>query len=145
MYNSAQYVVENLATEAREILARPLPVPSGQNLLRLRYELTDMLKDAQDLAEIDEDAANYQIFFTLRGTLGAYYTLQGRRSPKPKHLMRDLHAHSPEIELLVRAATSSGITAQERCARLARLVDRVLEPVGGQLTEWQSEREETGS
>jgi hypothetical protein len=134
-------IMQTLASEAKEILSKPRPVPSGQDLLRLRYDLTDMLKDAQDLAETDEEAANYQVFFALRGTLSAYYRLQGRRFPKPKHLMRDLQGHSPEIELLVRAVAASGISAEERCACLGRLVERVLEPAGGLLTVWQTEPE----
>jgi hypothetical protein len=134
-------IMQTLAAEAKQLYEQPTPELTPQALLLLRYGLTDMLKDAQDLAETDPEAAAYQISLTLQAVLDAYYKLQRRWQPKPKHLLRDLHAHSPEIERRVRVILSAEGIPHERCERLAELVDTVLSPVGGTVHEWQTSPE----
>ncbi|MEW5867054.1 MAG: hypothetical protein AB1774_09395 [Bacillota bacterium] len=131
-------VMATLVKEAREVWEQPRPALPPDALPLLRYIPTDVLKDAQDLAETDEVAANYLIFMTLQATLDAYYKIQRRWPVKPKHLLRDLHGHAPDIEQAVRQILSGEGSAEERCVLLSRLVEQVLEPVGGLLGEWES-------
>lgn len=131
-------VIASLVSEARAVREQPRPEVRPEDVPLPRYQPTDLLKDAQDLAGIDEAAAKYLIFVTLQATMDAYYRIARRWPPKPKHLLRDLHAHAPELEQAVRRVLSCDGPAADRCAALAALVEDVLRPVGGLLGEWES-------
>ncbi len=136
-------LMEQLVAEATEALKQPPPAVPSEEMPRLRYGLTDSLKDAFDLAEIgDEAAANYLVFFTLQRTIEAHYRLNRRWPVKAKYLLDDLAEHAPGIEPLTRRLLHSEGTVHERCAVLEELVECVLAPVGGTITEWETTRQE---
>jgi hypothetical protein len=108
----------------------------------LRYGCVDLLKDAQDLLTVDEDAAEWVMFAALQSALNAYYHIQRRWSAKPKYQLSDLEQHAPDLAQLVRCILSSQSSIQERCLILSQFIDRVLEPIGGRLQEWRSTPDE---
>jgi len=133
-----QGLMAMLVQEARQVQAQPRPAVSSEDLPRLRYNLTDLLNDAQDLAEVDEVAATYLIFLSLEAALDTYYRLQRRWLPKPKYLLRDLREHSPEIEQVVSRILANHTSIAGRTASLTVLVERVLEPVGELIGAWET-------
>jgi hypothetical protein len=126
----ADGVMAALVHEAKQIWQQPRPEVRPEALSLLRYVPTDLLKDAQDLAEIDETAADYLLHLTLQATLDAYYKLQRRWAIKPKHQLRDLAQHDPALAQQVRSILSDKRSVHQRCHLLAELVEQVLAPSG---------------
>jgi hypothetical protein len=134
----ADGMMATLVQEAKQLWQQPRPEVRPEALSLLRYVPTDLLKDAQDLAESDEAAADYLIHLTLQATLDAYYKLQRRWAVKPKHQLRDLAQHDPALAQQVRSILAGSSSVPQRCQLLAELTEQVLAPVGGLLGEWQS-------
>jgi hypothetical protein len=133
-------LVKQLVQEAQDIWQQPRPpVTPGSSLhFSLRYSCVDLLKDAQDLLTVDENAAEWVMFATLQSALNAYYHIQRRWSVKPKYQLSDLEQHAPDLAQLVRCILSRQSSIEERCLILSRFIDQVLEPIGGRLQEWRS-------
>lgn len=133
-------LIAELVGLAKQIWQGHRPVVAEKDQALLRYGPTDMLKDAQDLAESDPEIAIYQIVLTLQTTLDVYYKLQRHWSVKSKHLFLELGKVAPEIEKQARTILAGNLSAVERCEHLEKLVAHVLHPIGGLLGEWESER-----
>ncbi len=129
-------VMAYLVQQAQYIWQQPRPAIPTKQVPKLRHTPIAQLKHAQDLLEVDEVAATVVMYNTLEFILDVYYKLQRRWTVQPKHQLRDLHEHAPEIESLVRCVLSSNISVKQRCVHLSQLVDQVLEPLGGPLEEW---------
>lgn len=139
-----QGVIAYLIQQAQYIWQQPRPAIPTQQLFKLRRVSVAQLKDAQNLLEVDEKAANYSMFSTLASVLEVYYKLQRRWTVQPKYQLHDLQKHAPEIESLVRCILSNDISAQQRYAYLSQLVDQVLQPLNGLLEEWKTAPEPIG-
>jgi hypothetical protein len=133
-------LMKQLVHEAQSIWQRPRPAmaPGTYEHFSLRHTCVDLLKDAQDLLEVDEDAAEWVMFAALQSTLNAYYQIQRRWPIRPKYQLSDLAQHAPDLALLVRRILSSQSSIQERYMALESFIDQVLEPIGGRLGEWRS-------
>jgi hypothetical protein len=133
-------LMKQLVHEAQSTWQRPRPAvaPGTYRHFSLRYTCVDLLKDAQDLLEVDEDAAEWVMFAALQSALNAYYHIQRRWPVKPKYQLSDLEQHAPDLALLVRRMLSGKSSIQERYMALESLIDQVLEPIGGRLGEWRS-------
>lgn len=138
----AEGIVGQLVQEAQQIWDQPRPTIDPRIADSLRYTLVELLKDAQDLLDVDEEAAfGIMIASALRAALDVYYRVQRRWPAAPKAQLHDLEQHDPEIGRLVRQVLSCKFPIHERCAALSTFIDRVLEPLGGRLTEWQTPKE----
>jgi predicted nucleotidyltransferase len=135
-------IVAQLVQEAQQIWNQPRPAIDPRISDSLLYAPVELLKDAQDLLAVDEEAAfGVMVAAALRAALDVYYRVQ-RRWPAPsKELLHDLEQHDPEMGRLVRQVLSCKFSIHERCAALSTFIDRVLEPLGGRLTEWQTPKE----
>lgn len=133
-------LVKHLVQEAQGIWQHPRPaVPYGTYAyFSLRYTCVDLLKDAQDLLEVDKDAAGWVLFTALQSTLNAYYRIQRRWSVKPKYLLNNLEQRAPALAQLVRYILDGSAPLETRITVLESLIDQVLEPIGGRLQEWRS-------
>lgn len=133
-------LISQLVQEAQDIWRHPRPavVPGTYAYFALRYTCVDLLKDAQDLLEVDEDAAEWTMFAALQSALNAYNHIQRRWSVKPKYQLSDLEHHASDLARLVRCILAGSASIQERYMALESLIDRVLEPIGGRLQEWRS-------
>ena len=134
-------VVKRLVDEARGVAELPRPIPLGDELLQLRYMVTDTTKDAYDLLEADDDGFDLAVHNALDWTLGAYYQLTGRRRPKPKYVMRDLRDREPMLAEVVQRIVDTRIPRHERFERLDALGREVLEQVGGPIVDAETTRE----
>ena len=132
--------VAALVKDARRHAEQPLPPVSEDQIDRLRYVPTDLLKDAQDLCDVDEEAASWLVFKTLQAALEVHYRLHRRPSVKGKDLLEDLRQYAPDLEPRVRRLLSTRATVRSRCFWLTELVKDILEPLGGLLREWESPR-----
>ena len=130
-------VVNELVQEAQQIWSCPRPAVDPHVCDFLRYTPVELLKDAQDLLDVDEEAALYVIGAALRSALDVYYRLQRRWPVALKNQVQDLEQYASDIGRLVRRSLN-GPSVQERCASLSALIDQVLEPIGGRLQEWNS-------
>ena len=146
--HDSEGVVAELVTEAQSVYERGPAVADEHDVQRLRIMCTELLHDALDLGETDAAAANYVVSLTLQAAMEACYRINRRWPVKPKHVLRDLHEHAPDVEAMVRAVLARESPLDERrapldarCARLARFVEHALAPVGGTITEWETERQ----
>ncbi|MDI3298072.1 MAG: hypothetical protein QJR08_02765 [Bacillota bacterium] len=137
-------VVLALVQEARARLDQPPPPLSPAALARLRYALTDTLKDVQDLLRTDPEAAAYLMGVALDQAVEAHYRISRHWLPKPKYRIRQMRLWDCEAAEAVSACLRPGAAPGERLAALERLVDGVLAPAGGRLDFLVSEREPAG-
>jgi len=133
-------VMQQLVEEAQCIWQRGRPgvVPETYAHYFMRYACVDLLKDAQDLLDLDEAAAVWAMYTALQSALTAHYQIQRRWPVKPKYQLSDLEQHAPDLALLVRRVLNGQSCIHERFAALESLVDGVLAPAGGRLHEWRS-------
>lgn len=134
-------VVSQLQSEALALSGQARPIPLGDDLEFLRYIVTDTVKDAYDLVVAGDADVEIAIADALDHTLDAYYKLSGRRSPKPKYVMRDLAQREPALADVVRFIASSSNDANARWERLDALADEVLSHVGGKVVASETSRE----
>lgn len=135
-----QGLIAELVAEARQIAERP-PAPP-EDTYHVRYRPSDALRDAEDLAEVDAQAASLQISVALRETLEAMFRLEGRRPPKPKFLLQEVAEHSPDIAADARSVLDGDRSLEARIGLLRALTDRILAPVGGVLVEGETKPEQ---
>lgn len=136
-------VIGQLAQEAQHIWHSPRPavVAGTYEHFYLRYAPVELLKDAQDLLGVDEEAALYVIFTAFQSALNTYYRIQRRWEVSPKDQLSDLVQHAPELAHLVKRILTGNLPLQERCETLSTLIDQILEPMGGRPGEWSSPQE----
>jgi predicted nucleotidyltransferase len=137
-----QGLIAELVAEARQIAERP-PAPP-EDTYHVRYRPSDALRDAEDLAEVDAQAASLQLSVALRATLEAMFRLEGRRPPKAKYLLQEVAEHSPDIAADARIILDGSHSLNERIALLRAITDRILAPVGGVLVEGETKPEHLG-
>jgi sodium-dependent phosphate cotransporter len=133
--------IANLVGEAKAVAELPRPIPLGDDLERLRYMVTDTLKDAYDLLDADDDGFDVAQYNALDWTLDAYYKLSGRRRPKPKYVMRDIREREPALGDVVRRIFDSTASRRERWERLDALGREVLQHVGGPIVTSQTTKQ----
>ena len=136
-------IIKELVQEAQYVWqqGRPEIAEDTYEHSHLRYTCVDLLKDAQDLLDVDAEAAQLVMFAALQSALEAYYRLQRRWPVKPKYQLDDLELHAPDVAQQVRRILTDHLPLRERYITLSALIDQVLEPVGGRLREWSSPRQ----
>lgn len=134
-------VVQQLVQEAQHIWQQPRPAVNPAMYDRLRYVPLDLLKDAQDLLDVDEEAAIMVMMAALHVALDAYYKIHRLWPVPPKKQLQDIEAHNQELGQLIRSTLSYRLTIHERYNVLSAFIDRVLEPIGGRMNEWYTPRE----
>ena len=134
-------VVADLQQQAQSIASQLRPIPLGDDLYRLRYMVTDTLKDAYDLVERGDRGVDLALHNALQWTLDAYYKLSGRRIPKPKYVMHDLQKREPALADVVDVIVSGAEPPRFRWERLDALADEVLQHVGGKVVRGETSRQ----
>lgn len=134
-------VMAGLVEEARSVHETPRPIPLGDDLERLRYMVTDTVKDAYDLVVAGVEGFDLAVHDALRWTLDAYYQLAGRRMPKPKYVAADLRSREPALADVVALILDTSRPPRERWERLDALSREVLDLVGGPIVESQTTRQ----
>jgi hypothetical protein len=131
-----QGLLTELQAEARQIASRP-PVPPTDPYF-VRYKPSDALRDAEDLMDVDPQAASLQLSVALREALEAMFLREGRRPPKAKHLLQQVAEHAPDIAADSRTVLDGSVPLEERIEILRTVTDRILAPVGGILLEGET-------
>lgn len=134
-------IVAGLVAEAKAVEERPRPIPLGDELLRLRYMVTDTTKDAYDLLKAGDDGFELALSDALQQTLQAYYRLTGRRVPKPKYVSQDLRGRESAFASVVSQILDTSVPREERWRKLDAVAREVLEPVGGPVVTAETSRE----
>ena len=86
----SQLVLESLQTRSQSRLGID---PRSYN--SLRYTPLELLKDAQDLLDVDEEVALYVMLTALQSTLDVYYRLQRRWSVAQKNSVESRYVVPP--------------------------------------------------
>jgi predicted nucleotidyltransferase len=131
-----QGLLAELVAEARQIKESP-PMPPEETY-DVRYHPTQALRDAEDLADVDPQAASLQLSVALRESLEAMFRREGKRAPKPKHLLQVVAERSPDIAGDARRVLDGAIPIGERIELLRHLTERILAPIGGLLVEGET-------
>lgn len=130
--------VATLVAEAQRIWRAGPPIVGSDHRWQLHYRPTDLLTDARDLLDADPAAANLVMALTVLAALDTHHRLAGRWSVKPKHLLQDLAGHDPDLADLARQVLRSDESAARRWELLVDLVEKILAPIGGHPSEWES-------
>jgi len=131
-----QGLLEELASEARQIASKPIRPPTDTYFVR--YKPSDALKDTEDLMDVDPQAASLQLSVALREALEALFLREGRRPPKAKHLLQQVAEHMPDIAADARTVLDGSVPLEERVELLRSITERILAPVGGILLEGET-------
>ena len=131
-----QGLLEELAAEARQIRSRPPKPPTDTYFVR--YKPSDALRDVEDLMDVDPQAASLQLSVALREALEALFLREGRRPPKPKHLLQQVAEHGADIAADARTVLDGSFPLEERVELLRSITERILAPVGGILLEGET-------
>jgi predicted nucleotidyltransferase len=131
-----QGLLEELASEARQIASKPILPPTDTYFVR--YKPSDALKDTEDLMDVDPQAASLQLSVALREALEALFLREGRRPPKAKHLLQQVAEHMPDIAADARTVLDGSVPLSERVELLRSITERILAPVGGILLEGET-------
>ncbi|HVE92252.1 MAG TPA: VOC family protein [Actinomycetota bacterium] len=138
----ADGVMSELVSEAQSVRRVPPAQPHGDRIFRLRYFITDLLKDAQDVVEAGDDAgAEIVMAHCLYEALTVRYERAGRRMPKHKYVMQDLSEWEPALARRAGELLVSEAPIRNRFRALGVIVDEVLAPIGGRLVSGETERE----
>lgn len=124
-------VAEVQARAARHVAAGPPPWTPEQLQYR-RYALTDALEDLAESADVDErDATAADVL-----VMAAQLSLGARRAwlGTGKWLVRRLREHDPNLARQLLAGHRHAVATGDVTALIA-ICDRVLDAVGGRLTE----------
>ncbi len=135
VYDPQGLLVE-LAAEARQIRSRPPKPPTDTYFVR--YKPSDALKDVEDLMDVDPQAASLQLSVALREALEAMFLREGRRPPKPKHLLQQAAEHAPDVAADARTVLDASVPLEERVELLRSITERILAPIGGILLEGET-------
>ena len=128
-------VVREKVQLARQMAAEPRDRPGQSELYFLRYRPSDLLKDVEDLIDLDPHTAELLTGLTVHRIIDAHWRLQGRSAPKPKHALQALRDDAPELARLAELALDVDLPLPQRSEHLRRLCQDVLAPVGGVLVE----------
>ena len=120
---------------ARQMAAEPRDHPGQSELYFLRYRPSDLLKDVEDLLDVDPHGAELLTGLAVHRIIEAHWHLQGRSAPKPKHALQALRDDAPDVARLAELALDTDLPLRQRAEHLRRLCQDILEPVGGILVE----------
>jgi predicted nucleotidyltransferase len=137
-----QGLIAELVSEARQIREQPPQPP--EDTYHIRYAPADALRDAEDLADVDPQAASLQLSVALRETLEAMFRREGKRPPKAKYLLQKVAEHAPDIANDARRILDGSQPIALRIELLRTLAERILAPVGGLLLEGETKPEPVG-
>lgn len=131
-------VVEQLVTEAHELMAEPFRLSEARRIW-LRYAAVDLLDNAEDLREVDADNAGYMLHEAVTRMLEYAFLADSLYLPRPKELLRELEMHRPVVGLLAREFYRA-TNHDERFDATRRLATELL----GETTffEWEAEPEQ---
>ncbi|MFZ5823790.1 MAG: nucleotidyltransferase domain-containing protein [Bacillota bacterium] len=127
--------VRELQAVARERWEAPAPPLTAEQVKLLRYALTDM---ADDLEDVEHDPVSSRIVGAalVQQAMEAFCRLHQHHGAKHKRLHGYVAERDPLLGVMIRdyyARAMHPKTAQE-------IVNYVLAPVGGRLVEWESEK-----
>ncbi|MFC7394518.1 nucleotidyltransferase domain-containing protein [Scopulibacillus cellulosilyticus] len=132
-------ILDPLIQEAKEILKQGPKAMSPKEQVKTRLGLVDLLKDTQDLLEVETQAAEYVMQETLREAIHAYYKIQRLWTVKSKYQLKDIVVHNSELYKMILNILSQENPISDRIDILSELVDKILEPIGGRLgQQWKS-------
>jgi hypothetical protein len=137
-----QGVIAELQAEARAIWeAGPSPIRAAW---LPRYGVSDLLRDIEDIATMDEASANLLIARVVEQLIETHCQLRGHWPEKPKRRLDGIARWDPAAAQLARAALAD-TTLEGRRAALEQLAAHVLAPLGGPMPlEWRTEWEVLG-
>jgi hypothetical protein len=122
---------------------------SDNQKCRIRYDLVDQLQDAWDAIEAGDAAmGSLMLMKGLSSTLDVLYNSRGWWGVKEKKRLRDLASKredgdetAKKVLYLAKRIARGDLESVERFKSLSDLVNLVLEPLGGVMTEWVTEWE----
>lgn len=136
--------VAGLVERAQQVAAQPPTRPSDTELYFIRYAPSDLVRDAEDLIEIDPRAGEFLAAVALQAVLEAHWHVRGGHPPKPKRILQAIQDDTPEIEQAARQVMDTTVALNDRVRCLRELCERVLAPAGGMLLEGQTAPEKLG-
>lgn len=101
----------------------------------VRYALTDLADDLADVAD-DPVASRVQGAALVSKAMEGFCKLNRHWGDKPKRLAAYIAERDPVLGEILAAYYGQGLSP----AKAQQVVDYVLAPVGGRLTEWESEK-----
>jgi hypothetical protein len=134
--------VSELVERACAVDAAPPVRPGETETYFIRYRPSDLLRDVEDLVEVEPVAAELVLGLALHNAIEAHWLLQGRTPPKPKRALEALRVQAPEAAVEAEQVLARALPLSERVAVLRNLCERILEPVGGILLEGATAPEE---
>lgn len=134
-------VVDEQMQLARRMDAEPRDRPDQSELYFIRYRPSDLLKDVEDLIDVDPHAAELLTGLAVHRIIEAHWHLRGRPAPKPKHALQALRADAPDVARMAELALDTDLPLRQRTEHLRRFCENVLAPVGGVLMEGSTARE----
>ena len=120
---------------ARRMAAEPRDRPGQSELYFIRYRPSDLLKDVEDLIDVDPHAAELLTGLAVHRIIEAHWHLRGRSAPKPKHALQGLREDAPDVARTAELALDTDLPLRQRASNLRRLCEDVLVPAGGVLME----------
>lgn len=130
-------VVAELQETARKRWHAPRPALTAEQEKMLRYALTDMADDLDDVAH-DPVAARVVGAALVEQAMEAFCKIHQHHGAKPKRL----YAYVAERDSILGVMLSDYYQRGMHQKLAQEIVDYVLAPVGGRLVEWESERVE---
>jgi hypothetical protein len=118
----------------------PLPWPLAARD-QWRYDILDLLQDIEDVLAEDPDTAAYTMGLATQKIVEGYYRQNGWWEPKAKYVLADLATRHPEMAFQFRMIISGRQSLNARYQALQQLAETVQGPMGGYLTNWQTEPE----
>lgn len=137
-------VVAELVSMARRVEARTPVPPGATQVYFIRYRPSDLIRDVEDLLEVDRVAAGLLLVLALDAVLAAHWELRGRMVPKPKHRLEALRNEARETAEAAERILDPAIGLAERVTMLRELGEMVLEPIGGLMLEGETNPERVG-
>jgi hypothetical protein len=133
-------VVEQLRQRARDLLATPPSLTPAQHTWK-RYWASNLLEDAEDVADRDPHTAQIFLAQAVFAMLQYYFEAQGRFIPRTKDLLAQLDALDPPLAARAGEFYSNG-NFTVRLAAAEQIADRIVGVRG--FFEWESEPEPVG-
>lgn len=134
-------IVADLVEQATDVASEGPTRPDEAQVYFIRYRPSDLLRDTEDLAEVDPVAAEMLLGVTLQAALRAHWELQGLPPPKTKRLLQAVRDEEPDVASLAQGVIETDADLTERVSRLRKLCEEILQPVGGVLLEGETPRE----
>lgn len=127
--------VEKLQQVARRRWEAPAPLPTPDQITMLRYTLSDM---ADDLEDVEHDPVVSRIVGAalVQKALEAFCKFHQHHGAKLKRISSYVAERDSLLGVMLRDYYARGMHAKHA----QEMVDYVLAPMGGRLVEWESEK-----